>query len=356
MADGTKIEWTDATANVINGCSLASPGCTNCYAMRLAGGRMKHHPTREGLTQDTKAGPVWTGEVRFHEPALQQVLRWQAPRMIFWNAHGDMFHPNVPDAWIDRCFAVMALTPQHTHQVLTKRSARMREYMASPARAALIACDATAMAGRKLGPTALVPPFPLPNVWLGVSVEDQVRADERIPDLLTTPAAVRWISAEPLLGPVDLNRIHEEFDGGLGHAWESCLNGKRFSEWGGDGHGGDLDGFPRIDWVVAGGESGPGARPMHPEWARSLRDQCAQADVPFLFKQWGEWLPAVSEDIGDRLVMWPDDGRDHDNDYSDWGRHPVEYLTGQEFWCVGKKRAGRLLDGIQHDGYPEVSA
>ena len=131
MADNTKIEWADATVNYVNGCSVVSPGCTNCYAMRLAGTRMKTHPTRAGLTRESKAGPVWTGEVRAHEPALQQVLAWKKPRRIFWNAHGDLFHPNVPDEWIDRQFAVMALTPQHTHMVLTKRPERMRDYVSA---------------------------------------------------------------------------------------------------------------------------------------------------------------------------------------------------------------------------------
>ena len=101
MADHTKIEWADASVNAVNGCSVVSPGCSNCYAMRLAGTRMKNHPTRAGLTNNSKAGPVWNGEVRLHEPALLQPLRWKRPRRIFWNAHGDLFHPSIPDAWID---------------------------------------------------------------------------------------------------------------------------------------------------------------------------------------------------------------------------------------------------------------
>jgi len=342
VADGTHIEWTDATANVINGCSLLSPGCTNCYAMRLAGTRMKHHPTREGLTIDTKAGPVWNGTVRFNEKALQDVLHWSKPRMIFWNAHGDLFHDSVPDEWIDRCFAVMALTPQHKHQVLTKRSARMREYMnESCGRIA----DAVMAMRKKLGIKSVLAPlphvapgaiwWPLSNVWLGVSVEDQTRADERIPDLLATPAAVRWISAEPLLGPVDLNRIHEEFDGGLGHSWESALDGKRFSIWAGDDEDPMVPGHPKLDWVVVGGESGPNARPMDIQWARSLRDQCQAAGTGFLFKQFGEWVPA---------------GHEADQGRSDWPAH--RWNDGAVSFRVGKKQAGRLLDGVEHDGYP----
>lgn len=348
MSDGTGIEWTDATANVINGCSLASPGCTNCYAMRLAGTRLKHHPTREGLTIDTKAGPVWTGAVRFHEPALQQVLRWQRPRMIFWNAHGDMFHPNVPDEWIDRCFAVMAMTPHHTHQVLTKRSARMREYMSkSCGRIA----DTIIRIRRDRGDNGVVVPlphvpigtawWPLPNVWLGISAEDQTRADERIPDLLATPAAVRWISAEPLLGPINLRQVARDADGYYNTLTSSC--------------------GANLDWVVVGGESGPGARPMHPDGARSLRDQCANAGVAFLFKQWGEWAP------GDAFCLISDGPiTDRDGSVRDWMHRYVvcgdraDRLTAHSFtghatdlvYRVGKHRAGRLLDGVTHDGYP----
>ena len=207
MSDNTKIEWADATVNAVNGCSVVSPGCTNCYAMRLAGTRLRNNPSRAGLTQDTKAGPVWTGEVRLSESALLQPLRWTKPRRIFWNAHGDLFHENVPDAWIDRVFAVCALTPHHTHMILTKRSARMREYWSR-------ANDNDSLARILNGMDALMPrgsmgfsSFPLPNVWLGVSVEDQTRADERIPDLTQTPAAIRFISAEPLLGPIDLTAV-----------------------------------------------------------------------------------------------------------------------------------------------------
>eukprot|EP01031_Cornospumella_fuschlensis_P021266 gene21266-26057_t len=129
MADRTGIEWTDATWNPIVGCSIVSPGCTNCYAMKLAGTRLKNHASREGLTRDSKAGPVWTGEVRFNPQWLDQPLRWSKPRLIFVCAHGDLFTEGVPDEWIDQIFAVMALAPRHTFQVLTKRPERMRQYL-----------------------------------------------------------------------------------------------------------------------------------------------------------------------------------------------------------------------------------
>lgn len=358
MADGTKIEWTDATWNPITGCSVVSPGCTNCYAMKLAGTRLKHHPTRVGLTNDSKAGPVWNGQVRFNESMLLDPLKWRRPRMIFVCAHGDLFAENVPDEWIDQVFAVMALAPQHTFQVLTKRPERMRDYLTRPAgdgRQDLrnhLAWDVTAKVmnlwhtGWKAegidGPhrSRCIQAFtawPLPNVWLGVSIEDQKRADERIPVLLETPAAIRWISAEPLLGSLDIRR-HIEFahlDSELGLS------------------------SPGIDWVVAGGESGRGARPMHPDWARSLRDQCADAEVSFLFKQWGEYLPAIDRDRDD-----PDWRSDYSGTYADdqpdmaWlnidggcGFHGARFHVMQR---VGKRVAGRLLDGVEHNGFPEV--
>lgn len=263
MADNSKIEWTDTTWNPITGCSVASPGCTNCYAMKLAGTRMKHHSSRAGLTVDTKAGPVWTGEVRFNEQWLDQPLRWKRPRMIFVCAHGDLFHESVPDEWIDRVFAVMALCPQHTFQCLTKRSKRMREYLANSFTKSRVqfwcSIEGLALTGRRQSEAAAeeaeefvalsTAEWPLPNVWLGVSVEDQQRADERIPDLLATPAAVRWISAEPLLGPVDIS------DALHGQVVVGDVNGI----------GGISFETPPIDWVVVGGESGPGARtyPSH---------------------------------------------------------------------------------------------
>lgn len=340
MADNTKIEWTDATWNPITGCSVVSAGCRHCYAMKLAGTRLQHHPSRAGLTIDTKEGPVWNGKVRFNEQWLRQPLQWLRPRRIFVCAHGDLFHELAPDEWIDRVFAVMADCPQHTFQILTKRPARMLAYLSNSERVC------RAIAGWHKGNLRSYFPadhlvwqkYPLPNVWIGVSVEDQAAADERIPLLLKTPAAVHWISAEPLLGPVDLDS--GAADGlhalGCGHAGCDCGN-----------HG--------IDWVVVGGESGAKARPMHPDWARSLRDQCAAAGVPFLFKQWGEWTPGVNVDrqrgTVDTAILWDDC----------WHINPLNLATDNghiddepDLYRVGKKAAGRRLDGKLHDGYPEA--
>ena len=360
MSDNTKIEWADATANYINGCSVVSPGCTNCYAMRLAGTRMKHHPTRAGLTDDSKAGPVWNGTVRTNDKVLAEVLAWKRPRRIFWNAHGDLFHPAVSDETIDRQFAVMALTPQHQHLVLTKRPERMRQYLTAPYPGARWENMIRVMPGtfgkwdrpRAIAKVVLALE-PLANVWLGTSVEDQARADERIPHLLATPAAVRFISAEPLLGPVDLRWIaepddekHGVIDALLGCNWVQVPGDdflparpghrdRKMGRWVVSSEA-DILAKRKIDWVIVGGESGPNARPMHPGWARSLRDQCAAARVPMLFKQWGEWAPPHQDieviDAGGQSFHWFDD------------RQLMEK--------VGKKAAGRLLDGVQHDGFP----
>lgn len=332
----TKIEWTEVTWNPIVGCSLASPGCTNCYAMRFAGTRLGHVRKYDGLTQPAKLGPVWTGELAFDEKALLAPLGWKRPRMVFVNSMGDLFHDRIPDEWIDRVFAVMALCPQHTFQVLTKRSARMRAYFRESTRWRWRIAELL----NDLKPSPLWNgnvyrgwqhlhgrPNGLPNVWLGVSVEDQQRADERIPDLLETPAELRWISAEPLLGPVSI----------IDAIWAAP---KFDNIW------------ARIDWVVAGGESGPGARPMHPDWARSLRDQCAAADVPFFFKQWGQWVP-IGWEHADSKHLITADGFVVPKALAVMKRK--QYGHGLiEVAKLGKKRAGRLLDGIEHNGMPEA--
>lgn len=374
MADKTKIEWADATVNAVNGCSVLSPGCTNCYAMKLAGTRLRHHPSRAGLTDQTKAGPVWNGKVSLNEDQLLQPLKWKRPRRIFWNAHGDLFHEAVPDEWIDRVFAVCALTPQHTHMILTKRSARMREYAGrladywhgnTDAFSERMACAFDNNYWWPDEPGAGVEDinWPLPNVWLGVSVEDQTRADERIPDLLATPAALRFISAEPLLGPVDVAEWMHDSD-----CWLFGFP---------TGHDGDRANCTcsepredRIDWVIVGGESGAKARPMHPDWARSLRDQCHAAGVPFFFKQWGEWGP----DLGPRDDCHPgttikrdpifegkarcavrvgDDWRHFESGYSP----PIELCSGHGEWVyrLGKRANGHLLDGTEHFEFPAVA-
>ncbi|KNY21731.1 phage Gp37/Gp68 family protein [Methylobacterium sp. ARG-1] len=361
MAETLSIEWTAATWQIVTGCTIDTPGCTNCYAMKLAGTRLRNHPSRVGLTRETKAGPVWTGEVRFNEQWLLQPLLWARGRNIFVAAHGDLFHPGVPDEVLDRIFAVMAASSQHTFQVLTKRSGRMRAYLSAPDLVARIIAVLEAMS-REIGPgrnsrdprggagwncfaaaenlklgneRSSWPLWPLKNVWLGVSAEDQRRADERVPDLLATPAAVRFVSAEPLLGPIDftsistmrfrgaevLNSLTGELQGMFGDPCRTTL--------------------PPLSWIIVGGESGPGARPMHPDWARQIRDACAAAGTAYLFKQWGAWGPGS---------LFPDaipGSRSYDFGDSSLG-------DDQSVWLVGKKVAGRLLDGVEHNGFPEV--
>lgn len=290
----SKIEWTDATWNPLTGCSPVSEGCRNCYAAREAAGRLSGHPAYSGLAEYRGTGdarhPVFTGEIRLHPDRLDQPLRWRKPRRVFVNSMSDLFHPDVPEEFIDRVFAVMALSPDHTFQVLTKRPERMAAYVGRDLRHPFVEAAATRVlrdVGRDPGDMIEEHPWmsthspwsltwPLPNVWLGTSVEDQDAADERIPHLLRTPAAVRFLSCEPLIGPVEIPRRPE-----------SCWDHK----WAGPGNvcpnckDGPVE-HP-IGWVIVGGESGPGARPFDVAWARSLIRQCRAAGVACFVKQLG---------------------------------------------------------------------
>lgn len=230
------ISWTDATWNVVRGCSRVSAGCANCYAERQA--IRQKHGNYAGLVESTPKGPRWTGEVRLIRELLDVPKRWRSPKRIFVNAMSDLFHEGLRDEEIFDVFKAMAAAPQHVFQVLTKRSRRMRD-LVPKIRGHLV--------------------DRLEHVWLGVSVEHQDAANERIPDLLATPAAVRWLSVEPLLGPVSL--------AGWANGWDR--------PW--------LD----LHWVVCGGESGPRARQMDVEWADALRAQCDSAGVAFFMKQLG---------------------------------------------------------------------
>lgn len=311
----TAIEWAEYTWNPITGCTPVSEGCANCYAKRMA----KRLAGRGGYPADEPF------RVTLHPERLEEPLRLKKPRQIFVVSMGDLFHDDVPDEFICRVFAVIALTPvKHRFLILTKRPHRMREFILGlPQR------DETFRLWVRAGGE-----WPLSNLWLGVTVENQARADERIPILLQIPAAVRFVSVEPMLGPVSL-------ESQLGSAAESrrVLNG-----W----HG--------IDWVICGGETGPKARPMHPDWVRSLRDQCRDAGVPFLFKQWGEWAPAdqipheaaiASPQLGPDRVRWMAvDGRVSETGKGEMQRGDTLVLR------VGKRAAGRLLDGEIWDQYP----
>ncbi|AHH16559.1 putative bacteriophage protein [Nocardia nova SH22a] len=316
----SRIEWTDETWNPVTGCTRISEGCERCYIERTPPMRMAHRRF------DGPQIGATTG-VRLHPERLRRPVDWRKPRKVFVCSMADLFHDDVPDEFISRVFATMAVTEQHTFQVLTKRTARMR---------ALLSSDRF-----RAYPFWLSDVWPLPNVWIGTSVESQKWADIRIPLLLDTPAAVRWISAEPLLGWVDLDKHlfpHRCPDGcrcrrpddGDRH---ECACGGACADW---------SPRPALDWVVVGGESGPGARPMDPDWARDLRDQCIEAGVPFLFKQWGEHV-TVDQMPEDTFRSW-------DSEYgtSGYGR--------DRQWRVGKRAAGRELDERTWDQYPEGPA
>lgn len=269
MADGSAIEWTEATWNPTTGCDRVSPGCDNCYALTLAKrlkgmGSKRYQRDGDGRT----SGPGFG--LTLHSDTLALPIRWAKPRRVFVNSMSDLFHAEVPDRFLADVFAVMSIAGQHTFQVLTKRHSRMRSLLNSPD--FWYAVDA-ARRVRGHGPIGEDGQRALPNVWLGVSVENQRWADIRVPALLDTPAAVRWLSCEPLLGPLDL-RYCNGVDA-LEKDWNGYLGAPH----------------PLLDWVVVGGESGPGARTINPDWARALRDQCEHAEVPFFFKQWGGRTP-----------------------------------------------------------------
>jgi protein gp37 len=336
----TKIEWAEESWNPVTGCTPVSEGCRNCYARRMA----RRLAGRCGYPE----APHHFG-VTLHPDRLEQPLRWKKPRVIFACSMGDLFHEDVPDAFVAEIWMRMALAERHTFLVLTKRPERMEEFVRG---FEAEWSDDRAETWREFK-------SPLPSVWLGVSIENQKTADERVPPLLQTPAAVRFVSCEPLLGPVNLSpylannslykaeqhagRFHyhgEQQDDGSVVA--VCDDGIRFSD------GVDLH------WLIVGGESGPGARPMHPDWAQSLRDQAQAAGIPFFFKQWGSWLPN-------------DDRYGADPGYHYNSRHICLNQAGDSFdgWMESsgekivvmaratKRAAGRLLDRREWNEMPK---
>ncbi|OBF77034.1 DUF5131 family protein [Mycolicibacterium fortuitum] len=361
MSANTKIEWTEATWSPVTGCTRVSDGCLNCYIERTPPFRMSHRRfDRDGIGGTTG--------VLLHPGRLGIPLKWRKPKRIFVCSMADLFHAEVPDEFIARVWHVMRMAPDHTFQVLTKRHDRMRSLLNSVDFRELVFGLGGVGRGQANGHLEHYRQWPVPNVWLGVSTENQQWANIRIPVLLDTPAAVRFISAEPLLGPIDLigqggNMVGAgmyalpdppEYDGGepvcQDHGVAQCQQGCTF-----------------LDWVIVGGESGPGARPMHPAWARDIQRQCAAADVPFLFKQWGDWTPLAPLVDGKfdftRGITMTDDGITYnrgDLDYPDGPRRgeamradfPHHHPTSM--YRVGKGRAGRELyhDGRTWDEYP----
>lgn len=338
MSDGTSIEWSQASWNPVLGCDRVSDGCTGCYAipqarMRAANPNPKVAAAFAGLTERTPERLDWTGQVNQLPARLNQPLSWRKPRRIFVNSLSDMFHAKIEADFIAQVFAVMSLADQHVFQMLTKRHGRMRSLLNEPDFVAVVDDHR-----ERIRPGCGDFVWPLPNLHLGVSVEDQHWADVRIPALLRTPAAVRWISAEPLLGPIILA-----------------------DEWiGADPYRRDE---PALSWMVVGGESGPGARPMHPAWARDIRDQCVAAGVPYFFKQQGAWAPRGRLRDGlplpvdnARTLILNVDGATRGRAAGSISNSVCEFSDGSHCEVmehVGKKAAGRELDGRLWSEYPQ---
>jgi len=302
MAEHSKIEWTDTTWNPVTGCTKVSPGCAHCYAERIT---------------NRFEGPGAFDKVVLHPERLEMPLRWKKPRMIFVNSMSDLFHRDVPDEFIAKVFQTMYLSPRHTLQVLTKRPRRMAKWLkrcGNGGELGWMTHNGTEPAKAYRGTgiiVGLAKNWPLPNVWLGVSVENQRMADKRIPLLLQAEAARNFVSAEPLLDAVCLEN------------WLPIYCVRMPEE----------DMPPHLSWVIVGGESGPEARPMHPDWVRALCGQCLGAGVPFFFKQWGEWLP------GSQARHISNDALSH------FKVRSIVYDGVEAFvFHAGKKKAGRLLD------------
>ena len=303
MSDKTKIAWTEATWNPVTGCSKVSEGCRNCYAERVWP-RLSASPGRYFGRE--------FGDVRIHPETLDIPLRWTRPRQIFVASMADLFHQSVPDAFIDHVFSVMAQASRHTFQILTKRPERAKAFLS----------------GREI----------LPNVWLGVSAEDQKTLNERIPVLLSTPAALRWVSIEPMIGPVTFRwaKWQDEFKVDPKTGQESMNH---------------LDGLRRLDWLVVGGETGPKARSMNGGWVRILVGECREAGVPLFVKQLGTaYSDPLNGVAGAGLKISPDainllSNRLSDRSGADSGEWP-EDLRVREY----PKKASKQGEPRENDG------
>jgi protein gp37 len=360
-----------------NHCEHVNGACKFCYAEGL-------NPRAGGHAFIRQNRDLYTFEI--DEKKLLEPLRRKKPTRIFVESMSDAFGEWWPDHFIDKLYAVMALTPWHTYINLSKRPERRREYLQQMTRQewwkVRLYEDAggAAMAGWPSGSRpSIYPDWPLPNVIEGVSVSCQEEADAFVPILLDTPAAVRCVSAEPLLGPVDFTAIkgfygatpeYQQDRTGTRERMDTLRGKDRREHLRTDGTWNhrrldDPDGDPcftgnckpRLDWVIVGGESGPKARPMHPQWARDIRDQCKAAAVAFFYKQTGEWAPVpdhwsgLDEATGTGIphVAWPDGT-------IAWGNSAQHGGPGRLLNKLGKKAAGRLLDGIEHNGFPALQA
>lgn len=314
----TTIEWADYSFNPWIGCTKVSPACDNCYAAVSTPAKALGVEWGAGQPRRRTAVSNWAQPYTWNRKAAKAGMR----RRVFCASLADVFDAEVPDDWRHHLFNVIAETPHLDWLLLTKRPNLMLKFMRDVRRE--------------------VPP----NIWAGATVENQAMAEQRIPLLLQVPAAKRFLSCEPLLGPVDLGCIP------FPASWPRDIDG------GAEGIDALRHARARLDWIIAGGESGPGARPSHPDWFRSLRAQCAAAGVPYFFKQWGDWAPQVGAVDGWAIDDNPEISR---FEHRDWeGDHWSEPF--QRMWCddvdddtvsrIGKKRAGRLLDGKLHDEVP----
>jgi protein gp37 len=344
----TGIEWTEETWSPATGCSAVSPGCRNCYAARMArrldGRGVGYDGTTKAKSSRLGAAAMWTGRVNWLPARLEVPLRWRRPRTVFVCSMADLFHEHLDFHRIAAVFGIMAATPHHTYQVLTKRAERMHAFFdwlashsfpLSPGTRPLvsIAGDIPELIadyakeelagntnGHLLERITAAKEWPLPNVWLGASAEDNKRLHQRLGYLMDTPAAVRFLSCEPLLEALDFEDGPTSPDSTMA-PWSNLELGL-------------------IHWVIAGGESGAGSRPPHPAWFRKLRDDCAEAGVAFFFKQWGSWAP---------LETWSKAGIATAAELAIRRR---ELEDGVEMVCVGKAKAGRRLDGKLHEELP----
>jgi protein gp37 len=318
MAD-TKIEWCDKVWNPTTGCSKISAGCVNCYAERIA---------------NRFWGDRNFTDVRCHPERLNEPLKWRKPQKIFVNSMSDLFYEDVPFEFIDKVFAAMSAAWRQTFIILTKRPERMKQYINSdrPNHKRI----GYNQFGEKID-------WPLKNVWLGVTVENQEQ-DWRIKYLLETSAAVRFVSVEPMLETLNVKKYlwpKHQVDGTLFDAPIS-VSGYDLAK---------LAGLNGLDWVICGGETGPGARPMHPDWVRSLRDQCVAAGVPFFFKSWGEWTPR--ENLPHGLDTAKNFNRiGHFDEYEECFKKASISTHGQHMVQVSKKAAGALLDDREWRQFP----
>lgn len=348
MSANSPIEWTDMTWNPVRGCSKVSRGCDHCYAIREAHRFSKAGQPYAGLT---KTDPLnWTGVALEIPRLLYAPLKIRQPKRIFVNSMSDLFHEHVSVDFIAEVFATMSFAGRHTFQILTKRADRMRVVLTSKTFETAFNGEVARRWNLELamGSTTESPRLPLANVWLGVSAEDQETADARIFELWETPAAVRFVSLEPLLSPVDLfywsqKTVLQPYQA-MGSRFGEVLTKYRQKTM--------------LDWVIVGGESGPHARPMHPAWVTAIRDQCLHRNIPFFFKQWGEWTVHDSSPIDAEIrpygncdeIVIDEVGRDLSGCPGLWdGRETVLYR-------VGKKRAGRSLGGREWNEMPKSAA